>query len=90
MCLTAPGRVLALDGATAIVDLDGRRRSAMTLLEPDVAVGDWVVVAGGAILRRLDAVAALEIASANRIARADATDMPHDLEPTRTEGARDE
>jgi hydrogenase maturation factor len=61
----------------------------MTLLEPDVAVGDWVIVAGGAILRRLDADAALEIASANRLARADPIDLPHDREPPRTEGARD-
>lgn len=89
MCLTAPGRILDLDGSTAIVDLDGRRRTAMTLLEPDVAVGDWVVVAGGAILRRLDPAAALEMTTANRLARADPMDLPHEVEPTRTEGARD-
>ena len=88
MCLTAPGRVLEIDGPTAVVDLDGRRRTAMTLLEPDVAVGDWVIVAGGAILRRLDATDALEIASANRLAR-QPTEPAQNHQPPRTEGARD-
>jgi hydrogenase assembly chaperone HypC/HupF len=68
MCLTAPGRVIEVDGASALVELSGRRRHANTILEPDTAVGDWVLVAGGTILRRLDPAVAAELAIAVRIA----------------------
>jgi hydrogenase expression/formation protein HypC len=65
MCLVAPGRVVALDGPTATLDVDGRRRQASILMEPDVRVGDWVVVAGGAVLRRIDADVAVEMKTAH-------------------------
>jgi hydrogenase assembly chaperone HypC/HupF len=55
MCITFPGRVLEIDEAAAVVEVDGRRRRASTLLQPAVAVGDWVLVGAGTILRRLDA-----------------------------------
>jgi hydrogenase assembly chaperone HypC/HupF len=55
MCLVAPGRVSAIDGAVATLDVDGRRRVASILFEPEVRVGDWVIVAGDAVLRRIDA-----------------------------------
>lgn len=64
MCLVAPGQVVELDGTIATVDLGGRRRQASTLLEPEVLVGDWVVVAGGAVLRRIDAAAATAMRTA--------------------------
>ena len=54
MCLTAPGRVLAVDGEMALVDLDGARRRASLVLLPDAAVGDWVLVASGLVLEVLD------------------------------------
>ncbi|HEX2626311.1 MAG TPA: HypC/HybG/HupF family hydrogenase formation chaperone [Candidatus Limnocylindrales bacterium] len=53
MCISYPGRVLAVDGANAIVDTNGRQRRASTMLLPDAAAGDWVVVGAGSILRRL-------------------------------------
>ena len=68
MCLMAPGLVTALDGVDATVDVDGRRRLASILLEPDVAVGDWVIVAGGAVLRRIEAPIANEMLSAVALA----------------------
>jgi hydrogenase assembly chaperone HypC/HupF len=79
MCLVAPGHVVALDGTIATIDVDGRRRQASTLLEPDVVVGDWVVVAGGAVLRLIDAAAA----SAMRTAVALASTAPpvHEEQP---------
>lgn len=68
MCLVAPGHVVELNGTIATIDVDGRRRQASTLLEPDVLVGDWVVVAGGAVLRRIDASAATAMRTAVALA----------------------
>lgn len=64
MCLMAPGRVIQLAGDVAIVDVEGRQRRASTLLQPDVVVGDWVVLAGGAVLRRVDDRTAAEMMTA--------------------------
>lgn len=58
MCISYPGRVVALEGPNAVVDSAGRRRRATTLLVPDTQVGDWVMVGAGSILRRLDAAEA--------------------------------
>ena len=68
MCLVQPGRVLAIDGVTATVDLDGRIRRASLLLGPEVAPRDWVLVAAGTVLRRLEADDDLELAEAIRAA----------------------
>ena len=57
MCLTAPGRVLAIDGEMALVDLDDRPRRASLALVPDAAVGDWVLVAAGLVLEVMDEAA---------------------------------
>ena len=53
MCLTAPAHVIAVDANGATVLLGGRERRASTLLRPDTAVGDWVLVGAGTILERL-------------------------------------
>jgi hydrogenase assembly chaperone HypC/HupF len=37
----------------ALVDVRGRTRSVATLLEPDVAPGDYVLLSGGMIVERL-------------------------------------
>ena len=68
MCLMVPGRITALHGLSATVETDGRRRIASTLAEPDVQVGDWVIVAGSLIVRRLDPAAAREIQDAVELA----------------------
>jgi hydrogenase expression/formation protein HypC len=62
MCITAPALVVGLDGPEATVDLGGVRRRASTLVVPGVAVGDWVIVGAGTILRRLDPREGLELA----------------------------
>jgi hydrogenase expression/formation protein HypC len=54
MCVTAPARVLAIDGEMALVDLDGMPRRASLALVPDAAVGDWVLVAAGLVLEVMD------------------------------------
>ena len=61
MCLTAPARVVAVDGVMALVDLDGVSRRASLVLVPDAAVGDWVLVATGLVLEVLDEAAVAEL-----------------------------
>jgi len=83
MCLMAPGRVTEVHGAEATVLIDGRRRVVSTLVEPDVHAGEWVIVAGSLIVRRLDADAAGEISDAVELA---STASPS--EPLQPMGAR--
>ena len=70
MCLTAPARVIAVDAGGATVLLGGRERRASTLVVPEVAVGDWVIVGAGTILERLSedeaAVVNAAVAAATR------------------------
>ena len=55
MCLAIPARVVELqEGARAIVDLDGVRKSIDLSLVDDVTVGDYVVVHVGFALGRID------------------------------------
>ena len=64
MCLTAPARVVAVDDTGATVVLGGRHLRASTLVVPEVRPGDWVVVAAGTILERIDQPAAAYLAAA--------------------------
>jgi hydrogenase assembly chaperone HypC/HupF len=61
MCLDFPGRVVERNGDVAVVECDGRRRRASTLLYPDLEVGDWVYVAAGTVVERLDDESAQQI-----------------------------
>jgi hydrogenase assembly chaperone HypC/HupF len=54
MCIGYPGRVTAVDETGAIVATEGRLRRASTLIVPDIREGDWVTVAAGTIVERLD------------------------------------
>lgn len=69
MCLDFPGRIVALEGDTAVVEGDGRHRRASTLLFPDIGVGDWVYVAAGTIVERLDPLEAQQITRELHLAR---------------------
>lgn len=73
MCIVAPARVIEQQGADVLVDQDGRRRRASTLLVGDLAVGDWVIVGSGTVLRRLDATEALELLETIHVAQAQPT-----------------
>jgi hydrogenase assembly chaperone HypC/HupF len=64
MCLTAPARVIGLDPEGATVLLGGRERRASTLVVPEVMVGDWVIVAAGTILERIDPLQAAQLTAA--------------------------
>ena len=61
MCIAYPGQVLEIDNGMALVETDQRRRRASLLLVPETAVGDWVVVSAGTVLRVLDPGEANEI-----------------------------
>jgi hydrogenase assembly chaperone HypC/HupF len=61
MCIAFPGLVVEVDGSGAVVETEGRRRHASTLYLPDIAVGDWVTVAAGTIVERLELDEAAEI-----------------------------
>jgi hydrogenase assembly chaperone HypC/HupF len=61
MCVDFPGQIVERDGETVIVDTEGRRRRASTLLIPTVAVGDWVYVAAGTVIEVLDPDEAAQI-----------------------------
>jgi len=54
MCIAFPGVVVAVDSDGAIVETEGRRRRASTLFLPEIAIGDWVTVAAGAVVERLE------------------------------------
>lgn len=56
MCLAVPARVVSLDKAAdmAVVELDGIRKEASTVLLDDVAVGDYVLLHVGFALERID------------------------------------
>ncbi len=54
MCLGAPGRIVSVDGDTAVVDFWGVRRPvALDLVDEPVAVGDHVLVHVGFAIRRI-------------------------------------
>jgi hydrogenase expression/formation protein HypC len=61
MCVTYPGQVVEVGDDSALVEIDGRRRRASLLLVPEVAVGDWVIVATGTVLEIIDPDEATEI-----------------------------
>ena len=70
MCLDFPGRVVERDADSCVVmESDGRRRRASTLLVPEVAIGDWVYVTAGTVVERLDEVTAQQINQEIAIAR---------------------
>jgi hydrogenase assembly chaperone HypC/HupF len=58
MCLSFPGRVIALDADGATIETDGRTRRALTLAAPETRIGDWVLVSAGSIMQRLEPEAA--------------------------------
>ena len=61
MCVGFPGQVIAVDELGATIQTEDRVRRASTLLLPDVIVGDWVYVAAGSIVERLDPTEAAEV-----------------------------
>jgi hydrogenase expression/formation protein HypC len=54
MCLGVPGKIVELQGSTAIADFWGvRRKIALDVVDEEVAVGDHVLVHVGFAIRRI-------------------------------------
>ncbi len=64
MCLMMPGRVVAVDGQICEVEISGQIDRASMMLEPDLVVGDWVLVNSGTVVRVLDEDQAAEMSNA--------------------------
>ena len=64
MCLMAPGRVVSLDSEACEVETGGQVDRASCFLEPDLAVGDWVLVNAGTVVRKLEPDQAAEMSRA--------------------------
>ncbi|QDA32313.1 HypC/HybG/HupF family hydrogenase formation chaperone [Thermococcus indicus] len=64
MCLAIPGKIIEIDGKTAVVDFGGVRREVRLDLLPNVEVGNYVIVHTGFAIERLDEKRALEILEA--------------------------
>ena len=64
MCLMMPGQVVSVDGQICEVEIAGQRDRASMMLEPDLAVGDWVLVNSGTVVRVLDEDQAAEMSQA--------------------------
>jgi hydrogenase expression/formation protein HypC len=90
MCIAAPGRILALDDGTAVVEVGGRRRRASLLMTPNVEIGAWVLVAAGNVVRRIDAAEASDLESqlAAAMAAVAPTPRPAQQKPDRPGGWR--
>ena len=73
MCLDFAARILSRDGDTVVVESEGRRRHASTLLVPEVEVGDWVFVAVGTVIERIEPAQAEQINNELRTAMGAAT-----------------
>ncbi len=63
MCLSIPGTVVSIEGATAVADIGGVRCRVATHLVDEISVGDHVLVHSGYILEKLDPERAAEMIS---------------------------
>ena len=71
MCIMAPAQVVSVDGQLCEVQTGDRIDKASMMLEPDLVVGDWVLVNAGTVVRKLDEEQAAEMAQAVAVLFAD-------------------
>lgn len=69
MCLLLPAQVVGREGDVVTVAADGRRRQALAVLFADLEPGDWVLVAAGTVVERLDAAQAAQLIADIGVAR---------------------
>ena len=60
MCIAIPGKVLSTEGKTARIDFSGEVRDA-SMKFVDAKRGDYVIVFGGHIIKKLSEKEALDI-----------------------------
>jgi hydrogenase expression/formation protein HypC len=63
MCLAIPMRIVALDGVTAVAEVDGVSRQVRLDLLPEASLGDYVLIHAGLAIARVDAAHAEETLS---------------------------
>ena len=85
MCLMAPARVVATDGTLCEVETGGRVDKVSMMLEPDLQIGDWVLVNGGTVVRVLDDDQAAEMSRAFGIVYGLTDENGEPIEPAASE-----
>ncbi|MDR3287810.1 MAG: HypC/HybG/HupF family hydrogenase formation chaperone [Peptococcaceae bacterium] len=60
MCLAIPAKVVAVNGWLAKVDMMGNQREVGIQLNPEVQIGDYVLVHAGFAIEVIDEAIALE------------------------------
>ncbi len=60
MCLAIPMRLVQIDGATGVAEVDGVSRQVRLDLLPEVALGDYILIHAGLAIARVDAADAEE------------------------------
>ena len=60
MCLAIPGKILKIEGNTALVDFDGIQQEVIIALVLNPEVGKYVVVHAGYAIEQMDEKDALE------------------------------
>lgn len=60
MCLAIPGKVVKINGSTALVDFNGVQRDVVIGLCPNVELGSYVVVHAGYAIETVDEEEALK------------------------------
>ena len=53
MCLAVPAQLTEVTGDRAVADLHGNRVRVSTMLVPDAAAGDWVLIHAGFAIQKL-------------------------------------
>ncbi len=54
MCLAIPMRLVEIDGAAGVAEVDGVSRQVRLDLLPEVALGDYVLIHAGLAIARVD------------------------------------
>ncbi len=60
MCYAIPGKIIRIDGESALVDYDGVKKQANVSLLGNARAGDYVLVHAGFAIQRIDAGTARE------------------------------
>jgi hydrogenase expression/formation protein HypC len=54
MCLAIPMRLIEIDGAAGVAEVDGVTRQVRLDLLPDVVLGDYILIHAGLAIARVD------------------------------------
>jgi len=60
MCLAIPGKIVSIDGNTAIVDFDGIKQEIIIALVLNPEVGKYVIIHAGYAIEQMDEKDAIE------------------------------